>query len=398
MTLANGRHLLAIPGPSVMPEAVLQAMHRPAPNIYTGELIELTASLLPDLKRVARTDHHVAIYISNGHGAWEAALANVVSPGDHVLVPATGSFCHGWGEIATRLGCEVETIEFGKRAPMDPDQIEAALRADTAHRITAVLAVHVDTSTSVRNDVAAVRKAIDAAGHPALLMADCIASLGCDRFEMDAWGVDVMVTGCQKGLMTPPGLSFVFFNVRAAEVQRSAGCVTHYWDWAPRAHPEVYFQHFDGTAPTHHLYGLRVALDMIHQEGMEAVWARHHKLAQAVWAAFEAWGTAGPVELNIASPRHRSCAVTSVRIGAPHGTALRDWLTERAGVTLGIGLGMAPAGDPAWHGFFRVGHMGHVNAHMVLGTLASIEAGLGALDIPFGEGALSAAAKVIATA
>lgn len=211
MTLAHGTPYLAIPGPSVMPDAVLRAMHRASPNIYAGELIELTASLMPDLRRVARTEHHVAIYIANGHGAWEAALANTVRLGEGVLALATGRFGHGWAEMAGRLGADVSVLDFGKSAPVDPARVEAALRADKAGKIRAVLATHVDTSSSVRSDIAAIRAAIDAAGHPALLMVDCIASLGCDVFEMDAWGVDVMVAGSQKGLMVPPGLGFVFF-------------------------------------------------------------------------------------------------------------------------------------------------------------------------------------------
>jgi alanine-glyoxylate transaminase/serine-glyoxylate transaminase/serine-pyruvate transaminase len=396
MSLAHGRPYLAIPGPSVMPDEVLRAMHRAAPNIYEGELVALTDSLIPDLRRVARTEHAATFYIGNGHAAWEAALANVVAPGDRVLVPATGRFGHGWGDMATGLGCDVQVIDFGKRAPFDLNRIEDALRADTDHRIKAVLASHVDTSSSVLNDIAGLRAALDAAGHPALLMADCIASFGCDRFEMDAWGVDVMVAASQKGLMVPPGLGFVFFGPRAAEARSKMERVSRYWDWVPRANPEYFFQYSGGTAPTHHLYGLRAALDMIHAEGIEAVWARHDVLARAIWAACEVWGQAGPLELNIADAAHRSRAVTALRIGAPYGTDLRQWTEHQAGVTLGIGLGMAEPGDPEWHGFFRIGHMGHVNAHMVMGALGAMQAGFMALDIPHGAGALEAAAGVMA--
>jgi alanine-glyoxylate transaminase / serine-glyoxylate transaminase / serine-pyruvate transaminase len=396
MSLAHGRPYLAIPGPSVMPEEVLRAMHRSAPNIYEGDLVALTDSLIPDLRRVARTEHATTFYIGNGHAAWEAALANVVAAGDRVLVPATGRFGHGWGDMAAGLGCDVQVIDFGKRSPFDLNRIEDALRADTDHRIKAVLASHVDTSSSVLNDIAGLRAALDAAGHPALLMADCIASLGCDRFEMDAWGVDVMVAASQKGIMVPPGLGFVFFGPRAAEARSKMERVSRYWDWVPRANPEFFFQYSGGTAPTHHLYGLRAALDMIHAEGIEAIWARHDSLARAIWAACEAWGQGGPLELNIADAAHRSRAVTALRIGAPHGTALRKWTEHQAGVTLGIGLGMAEPGDPAWHGFFRIGHMGHVNAHMVIGALGAIQAGFMALDIPHGPGALDAAAGVMA--
>ena len=396
MSLANGRPYLAIPGPSVMPEEVLRAMHRAAPNIYEGDLIEMTAGLIPDLRAVARTTQHVAIYIANGHGAWEAALANTLNPGDRVLVSATGRFGHGWAEVAELQGIAVDLMDFGKRAPIDLNRIEDALRADTSHAIKAVLATHVDTSSSVLSDIAGIRAVLDGLNHPALLMADCIASLACDRFEMDDWGVDVMVAGSQKGLMVPPGLAFVFFSDKAAEARRALPRVNRYWDWTARANPEMFYQYFGGTAPTHHLYGLRAALDLIMAEGIEAVWARHDTLARAIWAACEAWGQTGPLELNISDPALRSRAVTALRIGAPHGSALRRWVQDNAGVTLGIGLGMAEPNDPAWHGFFRIGHMGHVNAHMVLGALGAIEAGLTALDIPHGTGALAAAARVIA--
>ncbi|MBU2943072.1 aminotransferase class V-fold PLP-dependent enzyme [Shimia thalassica] len=396
MTLSKGRPYLAIPGPSVMPEEVLRAMHRSAPNIYEGELIDMTHGLVPDLKHVAGTRHNAAIYIGNGHAAWEAALSNVIAPGDRVLVPATGRFGFGWGEMAEGLGAEVEVLDFGRQHAMDMTKVAESLAADKDHRIKAVLGVHVDTSTSVRNDIAALRATMDEVGHPALLMADCIASLGCDRFEMDNWGVDVMVSASQKGLMVPPGLGFVFFNDKAAAVRSDMPRVSRYWDWTDRANPEFYYQLFCGTAPTHHLYGLRTALDMILDEGLENIWARHATLARAIWAAVEAWGQAGPIALNIQDPALRSHAVTSLRIGAPHGTALRRWTQHEAGLTLGIGLGMSTEQDPGGDGFFRFGHMGHVNAQMILGMLSTVQAGMTALDIPFGDGGLDAATAVIA--
>lgn len=394
--LSAGRGYLAIPGPSVMPEAVLQAMHRAAPNIYSGELPEMIPQLAEDLRRVARTRHQVAMYIGNGHAVWEAALANTVAPGDRVLVPACGSFAFGWADMAKGLGAETEMIDFGKSSPFDAARIGEALKADTAHRIKAVLAVHVDTSSSVRNDIAGLRAVMDEVGHPALLMVDCIASLACDVFEMDAWGVDVMVAGSQKGLMVPPGMGFVFFNDKAAVVRARMPRVSCYWDWAPRAAPEQFYQYWNGTAPTHHVYGLRVALDMIHAEGMDAVWHRHAVLARAIWAACEAWSAKGRLAMNVKDPAYRSHAVTSLRLDSPQATALREWTQHEIGLTLGIGLGMAPPGDPAWHGFFRLGHMGHINGHMIMGLLGGIEAGLAALEIPHGGGALDDAARVIA--
>lgn len=396
MSLAQGRHYLAIPGPSVVPDRVLNAMHRPAPNIYTGGLHALTHSLFPDLCRLAGTSHTAVIYIANGHGAWEAALSNTLCRGDRVLVLSTGRFANGWGLIAQGMGIEVQTLDFGLRAAADPAKLAQALAEDPDHAIKAVLVVQVDTASGVRNDIRALRTALDETGHPALLMVDCIASMGVERFEMDAWGVDVAVTGSQKGLMLPPGLGFVFYNDRADRARDRADCVTAYWDWRSRTNPEIYYQYFCGTPPTHHLFGLRESLDMIAEEGLEHVWTRHQILAHAVWEACEAWGAEGPLEMNIADRARRSHAVTSLRLSAPHGTELREWLTENAGVTLGIGIGMVAPEDPDWHRFFRIGHMGHVNAHMVLGTLASIDAGLKALSLPHGSGALEAASRVVA--
>jgi alanine-glyoxylate transaminase/serine-glyoxylate transaminase/serine-pyruvate transaminase len=300
--------------------------------------------------------------------------------------------------MASSLGITVETIDFGGRDTIDMDRVRDHLRADTAGRIKAVMAVHVDTSTSVRNDISALRGAIDASGHNALLMVDCIASLGCDEFRMDDWGVDIMVSACQKGLMTPPGIAFVFFSDKAAAVRNAMERVSAYWDWNPRVEPDLYFKYFCGTAPTQHLLGLREALDMIREEELPQIWARHEALASAVWAACFAWGQGGPLTMNIADPALRSRAVTALAIGAPSGTRLRCWTEHQAGLTLGIGLNMATLEDPNADGFFRIGHMGHVNAQMIMGTLGSIQAGLIALDIPHGPGGLDAAARALAAA
>lgn len=395
--LSHGRHMLAIPGPSIMPDRVLQAMHRAAPNIYTGELIEITESCIPDLKAVAKTNGDVAMYIGNGHAGWEAALANTTAPGDKVLVPGGAQFSTGWAECARRRGLIVEQLDFGRSAPIDPQAVEDALRADTDHKFKAVLVVQVDTSSSAKSDLPAIRAAMDAAGHPALLISDSIACLGCDDMQMDAWGVDVVVTGSQKGLMVPPGMAFVFYSEKAKQVRHKLEQVSLYWDWHRRAYPDGYYQYACGTAPTHHLYGLRVALDMIlHEEGLDNVLARHATLARAVWAACDAWGEGGPLAMNMVDLAARSNAVTSLRIGKEHGTRLRNWLSAEAGATLGIGLGMATEDDPASDGFFRIGHMGHLNTHMLIGTLGAIDTGLKALDIPHGGGALEAATRVCA--
>ncbi|MBW6506038.1 MAG: aminotransferase class V-fold PLP-dependent enzyme [Rhodobacteraceae bacterium] len=399
MSLSQGRPYLAIPGPSTMPDRVLAAMHRPAPNIYAGELVDMVATLWPDLRRLALSSGHVALYIANGHGAWEAANANLFSRGDRALVLATGRFGLGWAEHARAMGVEVEMIDFGKSAAADPNRLEAALRADTGQRIKAVLVTHVDTSSSVKNDILALRAAIDAAGHPALLAVDCIASLGCDEFRMDDWGVDVMVAASQKGVMVPPGLGFVYFNDRALRAGRRADLATPYWRWEPRALGTEFYQHFGGTAPTHHLFGLRESLTMIlEEEGLPHVWARHATLARAVWAAFDAWGQGGDIALNVADPARRGHAVTAARIGGGGAARLRAWCEAEAGVTLGIGLGMAAPSEPNYGDFLRVAHMGHVNAHMTLGALAVMEAGLQALGLAHGPGALAAATAVVASA
>lgn len=378
----------------MIPDRVQRAMHRASPNIYEGELIEITYGVIANLKRVARTEGEVAIYVGNGHAAWEAALANVLAPGDRALALATGRFAAGWAAMARRLGAEVEEEDFGFRAPADPGRLEARLREDRERSIKAVLVVQTDTASSVRNDVLALRTAMDAAGHPALLMVDCIAGLACDPFEMDAWGVDVTVAACQKGLMTPPGLAFTWHGPRAEAARvdpRSA-----YWDWGPRVRPERYYELFCGTAPTHHLYGLREALDMIlEEEGLERVWARHAAHARAIWAAAEAWGADGALELNMAPVEARSWAVTTLRTAPGEATRLRRWCEAEAGLTLGVGLGgeSQPEVD-----LFRIGHMGHLNPPMVLGALGTIQAGLVACGVPHGPGALEAAARVVAEA
>ncbi|WP_406735764.1 pyridoxal-phosphate-dependent aminotransferase family protein [Thioclava sp. GXIMD4215] len=397
MSLANGRTYLAIPGPSAMPDRVLRAMHRAAPNIYEGEIETLAAGLVRDLKSVALTRYHCGIYIANGHGLWEAVNANLFSRGETALVMATGRFGHGWAEYARRMGITVEMLDFGLKSPADPAQLEAALRADTDRKIKAVFVTHMDTATSIRNDIPALRAAIDAAGHPALLAVDCIASLACDEFRMDDWGVDIMISASQKGLMVPPGLGFLFASDKALEAGKTADLRTPYWDWTPRLFPDYVYEYFGGTAPTHHMFGLRESLDMIAEEGLEAIWARHATLSQSLWAAFDAWSAGGhDIALNVADPALRSHSVTAARIGGGNAERLRKWLEAEAGVTLGIGLGMAEPGTPEIDSYLRVAHMGHVNAHMTLGVIASMEAGLQALGIPHGAGGVAAAAKVIA--
>lgn len=397
MPLHFGQNLLSIPGPSVIPERVLGAMHRPSPNIYEGDLIEMTKTLIPDLKSLACSTGDVAIYIGNGHAAWEAALSNVLNANDKVLVLSSGTFAIGWGDMGKSLGLEIDLLDFGKQAAVDPDTVAAHLAQDTEHSIKAILIVQTDTASSVRNDISAVSEAIKSVGHPALFMVDCIASLATEEFRMDDWNVDVMVAACQKGMMVPAGLSFVYVSPRAQAARSQMSRVSSYWDWEPRTKPKSFRDLFGGTAPTHHLFGLREALNMlIHEEGLEPTWARHRVFARAVWGAVDAWGAAGRMHMNIADPDERSFAVTAITTADGDAGILRKWTEHVAGVTLGIGLGMAKPDDPNYGNYFRIGHMGHLSVPMVMGTLGAIDAGLKANKIPHGPGALAVAATAIA--
>lgn len=395
--LSQGRTQLSIPGPSVMPDAVLQAMQRPSPNIYTGELIDLALSLYPDLQKVANTKGDAVIYIGNGHAAWEAALSNTLSRADKVLVLACGRFAHGWADMARAMGIDVEILDFGSEHPANPEQLEQRLSADDGS-IKAVVTTHTDTSTSLRSDIPALRAALDRTQHPALLMIDCIASLGCERYLPDDWGVDVTVAACQKGLMTPAGLSFNFIGAKAWKAHANADLRSPYWDWESRVHGKVFHQKFSGTPPTHHLYALRTALDILLDEGMPAAWRRHELLASAVWAAVETWSSGGPLSLNVKDPSARSTAVTTILTGDVSAGALREWCEQNTGLTLGIGLPLTDlwAGKP--DNVFRIGHMGHVNATMLMGALGSVQIGLQACGIAHGTGALEAAASALAGA
>lgn len=395
MSLAYGRDHLAIPGPSVIPERVLRAMHRPAPNIYAGDLVDITETIFQDLGSLARCSGDTVIYIGNGHAAWEASLSNTLSRGDKLLGLATGRFGLGWAQAAEAMGAEVQMLDFGAGKPVDPGQVEAALRADTEHRIKVVTTVQTDTGTSVTNDIPAIRAAIDAAQHPALFMVDCIASFACEPFDMDAWGVDVMLAASQKGLMTPPGLAFLFINDKAHEVSQSANLKTPYWDWHSRITASVFPMKFGGTPPTHHLFGLREALNILQEEGIENTWQRHRSLASCVWAAVDAWASGSHISFNVSDPAHRSPAVTTIKTADGEASALREWCETEAGLTLGVGLDLVPA-DGGTHNLFRIGHMGHLNPPMLLGTLATTDVGLKALGIAHGSGALESACRVLA--
>src|SRR6201747_1190647 len=385
MSVRAGREFLAIPGPTTVPDEVLRAMHRPAVDIYSGPLLALTDGLLRDIARVFNTTGRAYIYIANGHGAWEATLTNVLSKGDKILVLESGRFAIGWGENARRMGVEVEILKGDMRRAVRPSEVEARLRADKGGAIKAILVAQVDTASGVVNDIAAISEARRAAGHDALLMVDAVASLGCMAFEMDKWGVDVAMAGSQKGLMTPPGLGFVAANDRAREVHKKAGLRTPYWDWTEREGSEHY-RKYAGTAPVHLLFALRQAIDMLFAEQLPNVFLRHRLLAEAVRRAVGVWAEGQVLGFNIAEAGERSDTVTTVVMAGGHDpVALHNYCKEKCGVVLGVGIG-----DLAGQAF-RIAHMGHVNAPMILGTLGVIEVGLNALGIPHGKGGTEAA-------
>jgi alanine-glyoxylate transaminase/serine-glyoxylate transaminase/serine-pyruvate transaminase len=385
MVVRAGRQFLAIPGPTNIPDEVLQAMHRPAVDIYAGPLIALTDSLLHDLSRLFGTAGRSYIYIANGHGAWEAALTNVLSKGDKVLVLESGKFALDWGDAATRLGAEVEVLKGDWRHAVRPEQVEARLRQDARGTIKAVLALHIDTSTGVLTDIAAIGKVIKALGHDAMFMVDAVASLGCVPFTMDAWGVDVAMSGSQKGLMTPPGLGFVAAGNRARDAHKKAGLRTPYWDWTVRD-GDSHYQKYAGTPPEQLIFALRRALDLLFEEGLDNVFLRHRLLAEAVRRAVLIWQQGNAIQFNVAETGERSDTVTTVCLADDCDPRfLQDYCNTKCGVVLGRGLGKLNGKA------FRIAHMGHVNAPMVLGTLGVIEMGLGALRIPHGRGGVEAA-------
>src|SRR5262245_2634374 len=385
MSVRAGREFLAIPGPTTVPDEVLGAMHRPAVDIYSGPLLKLTDSLLADMTRIFRTEGRAYIYIANGHGAWEASLTNVLSKGDKILVLESGRFAIGWGESARRMGCEIEVLKGDMRRAVRPAKVEARLEADKAGSIKAVLVAQIDTASGVVNDIEAIGQAMRNAGHDALLMVDTVASLGCMPFEMDAWRVDVAMSGSQKGLMAPPGLGFVAANDRAREIHKTAGLRTPYWDWTDRE-GDQHYQKYAGTPPEHLLFGLRQALDMLFAEGLDNVFRRHRLLAESVRRAVGIWAEGQAIGFNIVEPGERCDTVTAVLMNSGHNPELlRAYCNEKCGVILGHGIGELSGKA------FRVAHMGHVNAPMILGTLSVIEVALNALEIPHGKGGAQAA-------
>jgi alanine-glyoxylate transaminase / serine-glyoxylate transaminase / serine-pyruvate transaminase len=371
----SGRHFLQIPGPTNVPDRILRAIDRPTIDHRGPDFVRLAGEILEGIRPIFKTAGPVVIYPASGTGAWEAALVNTLSPGDLVLMAETGHFASLWCAMARRLGLEVKLLAGDWRHGVDPERIEAALAEDREHRIRAVCIVHNETSTGVTSRVAEVRRAIDRAGHPALFMVDTISSLASIDYRHDEWAVDVTVAGSQKGLMLPPGLSFNALSDKALAAAKSARLPRSYWDWAPMldANAKGFFPY---TPATNLLYGLREAIAMLQEEGLEQVFARHDRHAEATRRAVRAWG----LEVLCQEPHEYSSSLTAVRL--PEGQdadALRRLILERFDLSLGNGLGRL-AGR-----VFRIGHLGAFNDLMLAGTLSGIEMGLRLFGWPLAD-------------
>lgn len=386
----RGRHFLQLPGPSPVPERVSRAMLRAGGDFAAQRFVELTRSCLVDLARVFGTSGQVFAFSANGHGIWEAALTNLLDPGGLVLVPGTGQFSRSWAEMARRLGIDALELPADWRRAADLAAFEAALARDEGRQIRAVLAVHTETATSARTDLAALRRALDRTGHPALLVADVIASLGIEPFAMDALGVDAALAASQKGLMLPVGLAFLALGAKGMAAAERCRHPRRYWDVQFRRGDESYMW-WHGTPPVQMIWGLREALDMLLEEGLEQVTARHLEIAEAVRRCVAAWSTAGTLELNVTAPEERANAVTTIL--AAKGVD-SDWLrrccAEELAVSLGGGLGDLQGRA------FRIGHLGDVNATTILGVLAGIQVALRRCGIAHGAGGLEAAVDWVA--
>jgi alanine-glyoxylate transaminase/serine-glyoxylate transaminase/serine-pyruvate transaminase len=367
-----GRQFLQIPGPTNVPERVLQALARPTIDHRGPDFVDLTRELLAGLGPLFRCRGPVVIFPASGTGAWEAALVNTVAPGERLLMAETGHFATQWMRLAERLGYAVDFLPGDWRGPVDPAAVEAHLAADSAHAIRAVAVVHNETSSGVVSDIAAIRRAIDAAGHPALLLVDTISSLASMPYDHDGWGVDVTVAASQKGLMLPPGLGFNAVSARALAAAEQGGGPRGYWDWGPviagnRAGSFPY------TPATNLLYGLREALRLLDEEGLDRVFARHARHAEATRHAVAAWG----LELVCRDPAHASATLTAVQLPEGHDAdAFRARVLERFDLALGNGLGRF-AGR-----VFRIGHLGDFNDLMLCATLSGVEMGLDLAGIP----------------
>ncbi len=381
MPNTSGRHFLQVPGPSNVPDRVLRAIARPTIDHRGPEFAKLALELLDELKSIFKTTGKVMIFPSSGTGAWEAAIVNTLSPGDKVLMFETGQFATLWKDMAVSLGLDVNFVASDWRHGADPSAVDSILREDRGHTIKAVMVVHNETSSAVTNSVPAMRKALDRAGHPALLMVDTISSLGSMDYRHDEWGVDVAIAGSQKGLMLPPGLGFNAVNEKALAASKSARLPRSYWDWqAMLGQNKIGF--FPYTPATNLLYGLRESLKMLHEEGLENVFARHARHGEATRRAVRAWG----LETVCADPERYSSSVTAVFVPpTTNADEFRKVVLENFNMSLGSGLGRL-AGK-----VFRIGHLGDFNDLMLSGTLSGVEMGLALAGVPHSRGGVAAA-------
>ncbi len=381
MVAKSGRHFLQIPGPTNVPERILRAIAQPTIDHRGPEFARLGKEVLDGIRSVFKTSSPVVIFPGSGTGAWEAALVNTLSPGDKVLMFETGQFATLWRDVALRFGLEVDFLPGDWRSGADPKAIEAKLAADRGHDIKAVAVVHSETSTGVVSRIPEIRQAMDAAKHPALLLVDVVSSLACVDYRHDEWGVDVAISSSQKGLMLPPGLGFNALSQKALAATKGARLPRSYWDWQQMLRDNA-GGFFTYTPSTNLLYGLREAIRMLNEVGLDAVFARHRRHGEAARAAVKAWN----LELVARDPREYSGLVTAVLMPPGHDAdAFRRLVLERFDMSLGTGLGKLKGRC------FRIGHLGDFNDLMLSGTLAGVEMGLALARVPFEKGGVAAA-------
>jgi len=389
-TTPRGRQFFNNPGPTNIPDRVLRAMDRPVMDFLAPEFLEIHRACYAGIKRVFKTDQEIFFHASTGHGAWEAAVANLFSPGELVLVIETGYFSMGFKELAETLGLKVEVVQADWRTGVDISKVAERLAADKGHEIKAVLAVHNETATGMVLPLAEVRRALDQAKHPALLLSDTISSLGSMEYKMDAWGIDVTIAGSQKGLMLPTGMAITGVSSKALEVSRKAKLPKYYFNWELMAQRKP--QRFIGTVPVHFFFGLQESIKMLEEETLEGVFARHARLAEATRAAVRAWGAGGKGPQLFGTTEDRlSNSVTTVMMPEGHTSdAMRKIALERFNLSLGGGLG------PLMGKVFRIGHLGDLNEPMLLGCLATTELAMKTAGVPFAPGGVDAAIQSLA--
>jgi alanine-glyoxylate transaminase/serine-glyoxylate transaminase/serine-pyruvate transaminase len=391
MAVSRGYHFFINPGPTNIPDRVLRAMDRGAIDFNGAQFRTIAEECFAGLKRVFKTDQPILAYAASGHGAWEAALVNLFSPRDKLLIIESGFFSLNWGMRGEAFGLEIETLPNDWRTAAEPARLESRLREDREHAIKAVLVVHNETSTGVVNDIAQLRRAIDSARHPALFLVDTISSLASMDFRMDEWGVDVVVAGSQKGLMLPTGMAFTGISARAVAATAEAKLPRVYWDWR-RLLGGASQSVWNGTAPVHFFYGLQEALRMLEEEGLDQVFARHHRLAEATRRAVRAWRQNDGPEIFAVDPRAQSDTITAVQL--PEGydaDKVRQIALDKFNVSLGGGL------DRLRGHVLRIGHLGDLNEPMILGAIAAVEMALELTGVPHGKGGVQTAMDYLVT-